>query len=618
MPLKALKFQAGIRRNSTSYANEGSWYNCDKIRFRSGQVEKLGGWQRVSANEYLGVCRLLFPWSSLAGDAYLAVGTNLKFYVCSGGAYYDITPIRDTETLNNPFDTTDTLTTVTVHDTAHGCVTGDFVTFSGASAVGGLDLNNEYQVTVVNADTYTITAASAATSTVTGGGGASVSAAYQVNTGPETSIPLLGWGSGTWGSGTWGVGSADTNALQLWNASNFGEDLVFGPRGGTLYYWEASSGLTTRGVAVDSLPGASDVPVYQNFLLVSDVDRFVLAFGTDPEGGGDQDPMLIRWSDREAVNTWTSSATTTAGSLRLSHGSQIITAIQTRQEILVFTDTSVYSLQYQGQPVGWGATLLGDNTSILSQRVASSANTTIFWMGQGKFYVYDGTVRTLSCDVLNYVFQDINFEQAEQFFSGTNEQFDEVWWFYCSAGSDTLDRYVVYNYGENIWYTGTMERTAWVDSGVFNYPVAAIHTTQNLVYHEYGTDADETGVVEAIESYVESAQFDIDDGDRFALITRLVPDITFGGSSAVSPSVVMTLKPLKFSGSGYNDPLSVGGESAGTVTRSSSVPIETYTEQVFIRVRGRQMVLRVESDGVGVMWQLGVPRVQLRTDGRRG
>lgn len=618
MPLKALKFQAGIRKNSTSYANEGSWYDCDKIRFRSGQVEKLGGWQRVSAEEYLGVCRLLFPWSTLAGDAYMAVGTNLKFYVSSGDAYYDITPLRGTATLNNPFDTTDTSTTVTVHDTAHGCGTGDFVTFSGASAVGGLTLNNEYQVTVVDADTYTITASSAATSTVVGGGGAAVTADYQVNIGPETSIPLTGWGSGTWGSGTWGVGSTDAIALQLWNAANFGEDLVFGPRGGTLYYWDSSGGLTSRGVAVSSMGGASDVPTYQNYVLVSDVNRFVIAFGTDPEGGGAQDPMLIRWSDREDVTKWTSSATTTAGSLRLSHGSQIITAVQTRQEILVFTDTSVYSLQYQGAPVGWGATLLGDNTSILSQRAASAANTAVFWMGQGKFYVYDGAARTLSCDVLNYVFQDINYEQSEQFFSGTNEQFDEVWWFYCSADSTEIDRYVVYNYGASIWYTGNLERTAWVDSGVFNYPVAAVHTTQNLVYHEYGTDADETGVVTAIESYIESAQFDIDDGDRFAMVTRLIPDITFAGSSAASPSVVMTLKPLKFSGSGYNDPLSVGGESAGTVTRSASAPIETYTEQVFIRVRGRQMLLRVESSDIGVMWQLGVPRIQLRQDGRRG
>lgn len=616
MPIKALKFQSGIRRNSTSYANEGSWFSCDKVRFRSGQPEKLGGWQRISAEAYQGTCRLLFPWTTLGQTPYLAVGTNLKFYINSGGEYNDITPIRSSVTLNNPFDTSIGLTTVTVHDTAHGALTDDFVTFSGAAAVGGLDLNNEYQITKVDDDTYTITAASAASSTVTGGGGASVAAAYQVNTGPANAEPVVGWGAGGWGSGTWGVGSTTSTAMQIWNASNFGEDLVFGPRGGTLYYWDSSAGLTTRGVAVSSLGGASDVPTYQNYVLVSDVYRFVLAFGCDPVGGGAQDPMLIRWSDQEDVANWTPSATTKAGELRLSKGSKIVMAVQTRQEVVVFTDTAVYSLQYQGAPVYWGATLLADNTSILSQRAATAANSTVYWMGQGKFYVYDGAVKTLPCDVLNYTFQDLNYEQGDQFNAGTIEQFNEIWWFYCSEDSEDIDRYVVYNYVEGVWFIGSMSRTAWVDAGVFQYPIAAAPDTNNLVYHEFGVDEDVDGTPVGIEAFIESAQFDIDDGDRFSLITKLIPDLTFENSSAASPSVTMSLKPLKESGSGYNS--SVGGSGSSSVTRTATVPIEAYTELAYVRVRGRQMVMRVESSALGVMWQLGVPRVLIRSDGRRG
>ena len=617
MPLQKIQLKPGVNRENTRYTTEGGWYESDKIRFRQGSPEKIGGWERISANTFLGVCRSLWNWTTLLGQNLLGVGTNLKFYIEQGGAYYDITPIRSTVTLSNPFNTMSGLPTVTVNDIAHGCLTGDYVTFSGASTVGSLNLNNEYSVTVVDNDTYTITASSNASSTVTGGGGASVTAAYQINTGSAIQVPFTGWGAGAWGSGGWGVGGVTFSPVRLWNQSNFGEDLVFSYRQGPLFYWDATGGTSVRGVYVSSMSGASDVPTVINYSIVSDLNRFVFAFGCNEAGSSTQDPMLIRWSDQEDVAMWTPGATNQAGSLRLSHGSQIVTAVQARQELLVWTDTSLYSLQYLGAPEVWGAQILGDSLSIASPNAAVYVTNTAFWMGRDKFYLYDGTVRPLPSNLWRHVFTDFNSEQYDQVFAGANEGFYEVWWFYCSANSTTVDRYVVYNYIENIWYYGTMARTAWIDSGLRTNPIAATYS-YNLVNHEKGTDDKETGTTLPIEAYITSSEFDLDDGQHFVLINRILPDVTFEGSTADSPAITMTLQPMSNSGSGYNSPLSEGGNSSRTITRTATVPIEQFTGQVFVRIRGRQLAMKVQSTALGVAWQLGAPRLDMQRDGRRG
>lgn len=622
MPLKTIRLRPGVNKENTRYTSEGGWWECDKIRFRQGTPEKIGGWERISANTYLGVCRSLWNWVTLANLNLMGVGTNLKFYIESGGAYYDVTPIRTTVTLNNPFTATLNSSVITVAHTAHGCNTGDFVTFSGAVGLGGnitaAVLNKEYQITVVSVNSYTITVAATANATdVAGspGGGAAVSAAYQINSGPAFSVPLTGWGAGPWGSGSWGTTSS-SDGLRLWSQNNFGEDLIFNPRGGGIYYWDASSGLAVRAVALSSLPGASNVPTQANFILVSDVSRFVFAFGTTDYLSSTYDPMLIRWSDQENAGNWTPSATNQAGSVRLSHGSEIASCLQTRQEIVVWTDSALYSLQYNGPPEVWSTQLLGDNISLAGPNATALASGVVYWMGIDKFYRYNGRVETLRCDLRQFVFSDFNAAQRQQVFASTNEGFNEVWWFYCTANSTVIDRYVVYNYVEDVWYYGSMGRTAWIDSGLRAYPVAATYLN-NLVNHESGVDDNSTGVAAPIAASITSAEFDIDDGHNFSFIYRMLPDVTFRGSTADSPSATMYLLPLANSGSGYNNPASVGGVNNAAVTRTATVPIEQFTGQVFIRVRGRQMAIKIESTGLGVQWQLGSPRIDLRPDGRR-
>ena len=621
MPLKKLTLRAGVNKENTRYTNENGWYESDKMRFRQGTPEKIGGWARISTDTFVGICRSLWNWVTLESFNLIGLGTNLKFYIEKGGVYNDITPIRSTVTLGtNPFSANGT-TTVTVTSASHGCSTGDFVTFSGATGTYASILNAEYQVTVVTASTYRITTSSALAAGSYGG--AAVVAAYQINTGPEIEIALTGWGAGAWGIGTWGVGVPSTTetSIRIWSQVNFGQNLIFAPQGGQIYFWNATNGVETRGVLVSSLTGASEVPTVQNFIFVSDASRFVFAFGCNDYGSGVQNPMLIRWSDQESVTNWTVSATGQAGSLVLSHGSKIVSCVQTRQEILVFTDSAVYSLQYQGLPVVWSSQLLGDNISIASSNAAIIASGVVYWMGVDKFYKYDGRVQTLRCDLRQYIFQDINLSQAAQIFSGTNEGFNEVWWFYCSAGSTTIDRYVTFNYFENnnegVWAYGTMARTAWLDSGLRDYPVAATYS-YNLVNHEQGNDNNETGTALPIEAVISSAEFDIDDGDHFGFVWRMLPDITFRGSDAASPQVTMTLIPMQNSGSGYNNPISLGGNSNATVTRTSTAVIEKFTGQVYVRVRGRQMILQVGSNQLGCAWQLGSPRIDIKQDGRRG
>ena len=617
MPLQKIVLKSGVNKENTRYTTEGGYYDSEKIRFRQGTPEKIGGWVRTSASTFLGVCRSLWTWISLASQNLTGVGTNLKFYVESGGVYNDITPTRDSYTLaNNPFTTSTGLSTVVVTDATGGFINGDFVSFSGATAVAGLTISGEYQLTFITSTTYSITASGTASSNATGGG-AAVVATYQLNVGPSFVVPLVGWGSGSWGGGTWGVGTTSTDAIRIWNQANFGGNLIYGPRGGGLYYFDPTISLTTPGVPVVDMVGASDVPLYQVSLLVSDASRFVLVFGTNDYGSTELNPMLIRWSDQESVNNWTPAITNQAGSLPLSHGSLIVTAYQLRQEIVVFTDSAVYGLQYLGAPLVWGSQILADGTSIAGPNAAAVVGGALYWMGYDKFYKYDGRIQTLRCDLKQHVFGDINQLQYEQVFAGTNEGFNEVWWFYCSAGSDTIDKYVIYNYLEDIWYYGNMARTAWLDSGLWYYPVAATYSN-NLVTHENGVDDNVTGDPQPIEAYITSSEFDIGDGHNFGFVWRLLPDMTFRGSTVdSSPQATMYLYPLQNSGSGYNNPTSVAGSDNGTITRTAIVPVEEFTGQVNIRVRGRQMAFKVGSNKLGTTWQLGSPRIDIRQDGRK-
>jgi len=636
MPLQAIRFRPGVNREQTQYTSElvgtvnpnfqitAGWYASQNVRFRQGFPEKIGGWYPISILTYQGVCRSLFNWSSLDGNYLIGVGTNLKFYINKGGAFYDITPVRGTATLTNPFTATASSAVITVSATAHGAVVGDFVTFSGATGLGGnitaTVLNQQYQITSVTTNTFTFTAKATANATDASGspGGGTVSATYQINVGPAIEVPLTGWGAGTWGTGTWGYGSSTTISLRLWSQSNFGQDLIFCPRGGAIYYWTYSGGLNAAAVNISTLSGASDVPTIANFVFVSDASRFVFAFGTNALGTSTQDPMLVRWSDQESVTQWTPAATNQAGDIRLSRGSQIITCVQNRQEIIVWTDTSVYSFQYVGTPGVWGSNIVGDNTSIMSQNAAVLAAGTTYWMGIDKFYKYNGTTSTLRCDLREYIFSNINQNQSQQIFSGTNEGFNEVWWFYCSANSNTIDSYVIYNYQDDLWAYGQMARTAWIDSTELTYPIAATYNN-TLVYHEYGLNDNTTGTDNPMDSYITSAEFDIQDGDHFAFVRRILPDVTFRKSTTSNPQVTMTLIPMQNSGSGYDSPQSLGGNTnVATITRTATAPIEQFTGQVFIRVRGRQMIFQIEGNQLNLQWQLGTPRIDLQQDGRRG
>ena len=612
--LVKLQIKPGVNQENTRYTNENGWWVCDKVRFRQGTPESIGGWVRLSDETYVGTARALHVWQSLNGQRFVGVGTSTKYYIENGGTYYDVTPVRATATLTNPFSTTSGSSVVTVTDTAHGAIDGDYVTFSGATAVGGLDLNGEFALTVVDADSYTVTASANATSTATGGG--TVTAEYQINVGSDTQTPVEGWSMGAWGLGAWGEGEASFVQLRIWSHSNFGEDLIYAPRGDGIYTWSASSAspLQTRGVLVSSLPGASDVPTVANSVLVSDISRFVFAFGCNELGSATQDPMLVRWSDQEDMTMWTPSPLNQSGSLRLSIGSEIIARTQLREEVLVWTDAALYSLQYLGPPEGWGAKLVGDKSSIAGPKSVATAVGSAFWMGNRKFYVYNGQLQTLKCDLLQYVFNDFNYDQFLQVFAGTVEEFNEVWWFYPSAGSLVPNKYVVYNYAENIWYMGEMTRYAWDNSGLLDAPLAA--GEDRLVYHETGTDDRYTMTPAAIHSYIESAEFDIDDGERFSFVRKVFPDITFRGSTATSPSATLTLYPMKSSGSGFG--ASIGGDDNLPVVRGVSAPVETFTDQLHLRVRGRQLVMRIESNTLGTKWQAGSMRLEVRPDGMRG
>jgi len=617
MPLAKLQFRPGINRESTSYANEGGWFDCDKVRFHQGFPEKIGGWQKLSSSIYLGTARALHNWIALDGSDFMGVGTELKYYIEEGGSYNDITPIRDTTAAGDvTFSATDGSTTITVSDTSHGADENDFVTFSGAVSLGGVItadvLNQEYQiVSIVDADSYTITSAVAANASDTGNGGASVVGEYQINVGLNTQVGGTGWGAGTWSRGTWGSASATaTDAeLRLWSHDNFGEDLLINPRDAAIYYWDKSSTLSVRAVEIGTVSGASNTPTIAKQVMVSDNDRHVIAFGCNPLGSADQDNLLIRFSDQENLTDWTPTATNTAGDLRLGSGSEFIQAVETKREILVWTDRSLHSMQFVGPPFTFGITQLASSITIMGPKAAVAAEDFVFWMGIDNFYVYDGRTANLPCTVRDYVFEDFNSAQAEKVTAGINSQWGEVIWFYPSSTSDENDRYVVFNYIEKVWYYGNLARTAWRDRGIRTFPIAAgSDGTDNYLYnHEIGVDDDGS----VMEAYIESSQIDIGDGEKFLLINRLIPDLTFTGSDNGTPVANFTLETREYPGAAYDT------TTEGAVTRSATSPVEQFTNQLDMRLRGRSFAIKVDSDSLGTRWRLGAPRVDLREDGRR-
>lgn len=661
MALQKLQFRPGINREGTTLSNEGGWYAGDKIRFRSGQVEKIGGWVldggSVSTGGYMyGVIRSLWNWVGLSGYNYMGIGTNEKFYIQQGqgGYIYDVTPIRYVAATGaTTFAASTGSSTITVTDIGHGAQTGDWVTFSGATTLGGnitaavLNLVTGYQVTVLSSSTYTITVGATATSSDSGNGGSSVVATYQITTGNATYTTNVGWGAGGWGGVTtgftstgWGSPSSPGlgigSQLRLWSQSNFGQNLLFNPRGGPIYYWVVdSSNPNNYNVAqilsntntntqngIEWWYGDADTPLMANYVLVSDASDFVIAYGTNDYGSTTQEPMLIRWSDQQNVLVWAPSVTNQAGSYLLSHGSQIITAIQIQQQILVFTDAALYSQQYLGTPYVWGFQILGSNISIASPNVVSVANNVVYWMGQDKFYQYSGVVNTLPCTLREYVYQNINMTQAYQFFSGTNEGFNEVWWYYCSASSNIIDSYVIYNYLESAWYYGTLQRTAWLDSPLRSEPTAANYlngsTTQStLIYHESGVDNGETSPPSAIDSYIQSSDFDIGDGHNFGFVWRIIPDVSFNGSYNSAPYLDFTLLPRQNPGAAYGTDDNPAVTSALSYQNQRTYMVQQFSQFAYVRLRGRQMSFKVESNQIGTQWQLGVPRIDIRPDGRR-
>jgi len=719
MPLQKLQLRPGVNRESTSLANEGTWFEMDKVRFRSGYPEKLGGWTLDSgsaaatlqppAGSFWGVCRALFNWITLNGSNLMGIGTNLKYYIqqTAGGDFYDITPIRDVNAIaSNAFTTTNGSTTVTINDAGYNGQTGDFVTISAvAGAINGIPaaaLNREFQITYVDSSTYTITVSSPATSSGTTG---AATFTYQINTGGEIFTVGVGWGAGGWGgtttisasttlngalsssattitvvsttgfdasgaigiegeyitysgktgttftgctrgvgstaraynSGTtvnqysgatgWGIpapsGLGVDIQLRLWSQTNYGQDLIINPRGGALYLWKVNANPTIydRAVLLSSTSPApyttdTSCPSICNTVTVSDASRFVIAFGCNDYGSSVQDPLLVRWSDQEDYATWAPAITNQAGSYRLSTGSSIVAQLQTRQEILVWTDAALYSMQYLGPPYVWGFQIMGSNTSIAGPNAVATASNITYWMGLDKFYMYTGRVETLYCPLRQYIFGDINLQQQYQFFASTNEGFNEIWWFYCSANSTEIDRYVVYNHLEKIWMYGNLARTAWVDSALRDFPTAAGYDGQ-LIYHEDGVNDGTTNPPSPITSYIQSADFNIGDGHNYGFVWRMIPDITFDGSFVNNPAVTFTIKPRQNPGSNYSAAATPEVISAQNYQGQRNYVVQQFTEIVYTRIRGRQMAFRVSSDGLGVQWQLGVPSIDVRPDGRR-
>ena len=641
MPLTKLQFRPGVNRETTSYTNEGGWFNSDKVRFRFGLPEKIGGWQKNGDNSFLGTARSLHTWVNLLGTKLTGVGTSLKLYINQGGEFYDVTPLRSTTAAGDvTFSATNGSSVITVTDTSHGAAQNDFVTFSGAASLGGNItanvLNQEYQITeIVDANSYKISARAASTtiksitvdgqisasavtanSSDTGNGGSSVVGKYQINTGLTNVVTGTGWGAGTWGGGTWGTASALTvvNTLRIWTQDNFGEDLLSCVRDGGIFFWDTSADAlgTDRVTALASLTNAdAETPTIAKQVLVSDRDRHVVVFGCDGETSiGTQDPLLIRFSSQESLTTWKAETTNTAGELRISSGSEIITAVETKSQILVFTDVSVHSMQFLGPPFTFGVSQISENTTIMGPMAAKAVDDAVFWMGFEDFYVYNGQVQKLPCTVRSYVFNDFNSNQSEKVTAALNSSNSEVWWFYPSSSSTEIDRYVIYNYEEKVWYFGTLPRTVWLDRGVNNFPLAA--STDGYLYdHENGLNDGSTNPPTPMTSFIESSQLSIGEGNDFVFLSRLIPDITFDGSVTNGPSADFTLQARNFPGGQYLQ------TKDSEVVQSATTPVEQFTEQAFVRLRGRSFALKVQSNSVDMQWRLGTARVDARQDGRR-
>jgi hypothetical protein len=652
MPLQKLRLRPGVAREATSSSNEGTWFEMDKVRFRSGMPEKLGGWVADTGTnkgllappvgQYWGVARSLWNWVTLKGSNLLGIGTNLKYYIQDSvdGNYYDVTPLRDTSSVStDAFTTTNGSTTVIVNDSGYGGNTGDFVTISGvAGAVNGIPaaaLNTEFRLTRIDAATYSIEVSAPATSSGTTG---AADFEYQIPIGPDIFTVATGWGAGGWGGVTgslaptgWGQAAATGVGVQmrLWSQANFGEFLITNVRGGPLFLWAPalspntffrsqvlSPTNTNTQDAIAYWDTDADCPTVANYVMTSDSSRFVIAFGANDYGATIQDPLLVRWSDQEDYKTWSPAVTNQAGSFRLSQGSEIVTAIQARQEILVWTDSALYSMQYQGPPFVWGFQQMENNVSIAGPNAVATASNMTFWMGVDKFYMYNGRVQTLPCALRQYIFGDINLTQAYQIYAGTNERYNEIWWFYCSAGSNIADRYVIYNYLEQTWMYGNLNRTAWLDSAIRDFPIAAGYDGQ-IVYHESGVDDGTTNPPSPISCFIQSADVDIGDGHNFAFLWRVIPDLTFDGSFVNNPEVTFSIRPKMAPGANYTATFEPTVVSVQNFQNQRNYTVQQFTQIVYTRVRGRQMAFRISSDGLGVQWQLGVPSMDIRPDGRR-
>jgi len=627
MPLTSLKFKPGINREVTSYSNEGGFFDCEKVRFYTAFPQKIGGWVKHSANQYLGTARALHNWVALDGSNYMGVGTHLKYYIEQGGTYFDITPIRKTVTNAITFSASNGSSNITVTNTSHGAIQSDFVTIAGAVSLGGVVtadvLNQEYQIaSITNANSFVIVAKDTSGNTVTANasdtsnGGSGVDGVYQINVGLDTTVGGNGWGAGGFGGinsdlTTFGWGDpADvgtTAELRLWTHDNFGEDLLINPRDGALFYWDKSDNLTTRAVLLSSESGASDVPTIAKQIMVSDIDRHIIAFGTNTIGTTIQDPLLIRFSSQESLTKWTPDTTNTAGDLRLSSGSTFVQAVETKQQILIFTDRSLFSMRFIGPPFTFGLQELSKNISIMSPNSAVAVDDIVIWMGKESFYIYTGRSQQIACTVKDKVFLDFNFSQSDRVVSGVNSQWSEIWWFYPSASSEENNKYVIYNYANQTWYYGTLSRTAWHDKGIRRFPIGA--GSQYLYDHENGNDDDGS----AMTASIESSQMDIGDGYQFSFIKQLIPDVSFEGSTAggSNPNLTFTMQSRTGPGSPYNN------NSGGTSTRTATTPVEQFTDVLNIRLRGRSFSMKLESTSQGVAWKLGTPRIDIRPDGRK-
>lgn len=609
-----LGFKPGLVRDMTDYSNTGGWYNCDKVRFRLGMPEKMGGWAKQIDDQFIGTCRALFAWSLIGGSIYYGLGTSEKYYVSNTSEYTDVTPIRRSVTLAaDPFAVTDGVTAMTVTDATHGASTGDYVTFSSATGFANLsadDLNQEFKIaSIIDDNSYTVTLGVTPNATTTGGG-AAVDADYQVSVGPDSAATGTGWGTGTWGRGTWGS-DADgvTIQLRIWTQDNFGQDLIANVVDGGIYHWDATQ-PDDRMVALEDLVGANEAPTVASAILVSPEEQHTIAFGCNALGGTDQDPMLVRWSDTESYLEWEPTETNTAGGYRLSLGTRIVSVEHTKGQILIWTDRALYTMTWTGVPYVFNFQLAGDGLSIVGPNARVSINDTVYWMAENQFYAYDGRIRLLQCPVTDYVFTNINTQQLEKVYAYTNMQFNEVGWLYPSG--DECDSYVIYNFKDDAWYFGTLDRTAWLDQTGAYYPLAT-SSDSYLYAHEFGFNDGSTNPASAITAYIESSPLEATDegsGQHFMFIDRLIPDVTFRNSTAATPSITMTFSTQDYPGQ-------AAAQTNASTVQTTSAEITQFTDQCFIRLRGRSVICRCESTGANVTWRLGVPRINYRLDGRR-